>query len=74
MYISLAAAILCKLLKCMPCYTHIYYIWGTYLQQLFSISYSLRLVADGKVSNVEAREKKVRLAAIAIKVTQEKPC
>ena len=36
--------------------------------------YLLRLVVDGRVSNVEARQNEVRLAGIAIKVTQEKSC
>ena len=34
----------------------------------------LRLVGDGSVSNVEARQNEVRLAGIAIKVAQEKSC
>ena len=38
------------------------------------ILHILRLVGDGSVSNVEARQTKVRLVCIAIKVTQEKSC
>ena len=38
------------------------------------ILHLLRLVGDGSVSNVEARQKEVRLASIAIKVAQEKSC
>ena len=38
------------------------------------ILHLLRLVSDGRVSKVEARKKKVRLAGIAIKETQEKSC
>ena len=34
----------------------------------------LRFVGDGSVSYVEARQKEVRLAAIAIKEAQEKSC
>ena len=38
------------------------------------ILHLLRLVGDGRVSNVEARQNKVRLAGIANKVAQEKSC
>ena len=38
------------------------------------ILHLLRLVGDGSVSYVEARQKEVRLAGIAIKEAQEKPC
>ena len=34
----------------------------------------LRLVGDGSVSNVEARQNELRLAGIAIKVAEEKSC
>ena len=34
----------------------------------------LRVVVDGSVSYVEARQKEVRLAGIAIKEAQEKSC
>ena len=34
----------------------------------------LRLVGDGSVSNVEARQNEVRFGGIAIKVAQEKSC
>ena len=36
--------------------------------------YLLRLAGDGNVSYVEARQKEVRLAGIAIKEAQEKSC
>ena len=38
------------------------------------ILHLLRLVVDGSVSNVEAKQIEVRLAGIAIKVAQEKSC
>ena len=38
------------------------------------ILHLLRLVGDGSVLYVEARQKEVRLAGIAIKEAQEKPC
>ena len=38
------------------------------------ILHLLRLVGDGSVSNVEARQNEVRLGGIAIKVDQEKSC
>ena len=38
------------------------------------ILHLLRLVGDGSVSNVEARQNEVRLADIATKVAQEKSC
>ena len=38
------------------------------------IPHLLRLVGDGRVSNVEARENEVRLAGIAKKVAQEESC
>ena len=38
------------------------------------ILHLLRLVGDGRVSNVEARQNEVRLAGIANKVAQEKSC
>ena len=38
------------------------------------ILHLLRLVGDGSVSYVEARQKEVRLAGIAIKEAQEKSC
>ena len=38
------------------------------------ILHLLRLVGDGNVSNVEARQSEVRFAGIAIKVAQEKFC
>ena len=38
------------------------------------ILHLLRLVGDGSVSYVEARQKEVRLAVIAIKEAQEKSC
>ena len=38
------------------------------------ILHLLRLVGDGSVSNVEARQNEVRLGGIAIKVVQEKNC
>ena len=38
------------------------------------ILHPLRLVGDGSVSYVEARQKEVRLAGIAIKEAQEKSC
>ena len=38
------------------------------------ILHLLRLVGDGNVSYLEARQKEVRLAGIAIKEAQEKPC
>ena len=38
------------------------------------ILHLLRLVGDGSVSNVEARQNEVRLGGIAIKVAQEKSC
>ena len=38
------------------------------------ILHLLRLVGDGSVSYVETRQKKVRLAGIAIKEAQEKSC
>ena len=38
------------------------------------ILHLLRLVGDGSVSNVEARQNEVRFGGIAIKVAQEKSC
>ena len=38
------------------------------------ILHLLRLAGDGSVSYVEARQKEVRLAGIAIKEAQEKSC
>ena len=38
------------------------------------ILHLLRLVDDGSVSNVEARQSEVRLGSITIKVAQEKSC
>ena len=38
------------------------------------ILHLLRLVGDGRVSNVEARQNEVRFVAIANKVVQEKSC
>ena len=38
------------------------------------ILHLLRLVGDGSVPNVEARQNEVRLGGIAIKVAQEKSC
>ena len=38
------------------------------------ILHLFRLVGDGSVSYVEARQKEVRLAGIAIKEAQEKSC
>ena len=38
------------------------------------ILHLLRLVGDGSVSYVEARQKEVRLAGIATREAQEKPC
>ena len=38
------------------------------------ILHLLRLVGDGSVSYVEARQKKVRLAGTAINEAQEKSC
>ena len=38
------------------------------------ILHLLRLVGDGSVFYVEARQKEVRLAGIAIKEAQEKSC
>ena len=38
------------------------------------ILHLLRLVGDGSVSYVEARQKEVKLAGIAIKEAQEKSC
>ena len=38
------------------------------------ILHLLRLVGDGSVSYVDARQKEVRLAGIAIKKAQEKSC
>ena len=38
------------------------------------ILHLVRLVGDGSVSDVEARQNEVRLAGIAIKVAQEKSC
>ena len=39
-----------------------------------AILHLLRLVGDASVSYVETRQKKVRLAGIAIKEAQEKSC
>ena len=38
------------------------------------ILHLLRLVGDGSVSNVEARQNEVRFGGITIKVAQEKSC
>ena len=49
-----------------------YILTDTVLMVSVIILHLLRLVRDGSVSYVEARQKEVRLAGIAIKKAQEK--